>query len=78
MRHDGGNLPVEEVQDPVMNAARRSAKLMDSIAQEVRLGPPQFMAKFAKPFDPDEDLVFRMGGQSLNQLRNGAEPSSSR
>jgi len=59
----GGNLLMEKVQDPIMNAARCGAKLVDSVAQEIRLRPTQLVAPFAKPFDPDENLVSRMHGQ---------------
>ena len=78
MRQDGGNLLMEEVQDPVMNAARCCPKPVDPVTQEVRFWPAQFVAQFPQPFDPDEALSLAWVGSSRNQLTNGTEPSSSR
>jgi hypothetical protein len=78
VRHYDGNLLMEEVKDPVLNAARRGAKLIDSIAQEVRLGRRSSWPSSRSRSSLTSTLSFAWAGSSLNQLTNGAEPFSSR
>ena len=51
---------MKEIQYPVVNATRAGSKLVDPIAQEIGLRSTQLMTKFAKPFDPDQNLVLCM------------------
>src|ERR1039457_5264541 len=57
VRHPRCERRVEEAQDPVMTSSKTDPQFVDSVAQEVRFGPPQFVAHLAHPLQPEVALV---------------------
>jgi hypothetical protein len=53
---------MEEVQDPVVNASQADPQFVDPVAQEVRFGPPQFVAHLAQSLQPEVALVLHLRG----------------
>jgi hypothetical protein len=58
MSHNGHYSTVEEIQDPVMNTLQTHPQFMNSISQQIRFRPPEFMSQFAQPFQPKK--AFRL------------------
>jgi len=52
MSHDRRNRTVEEIENPVVDALQTRAEFVDSIPQQIRLRPPQFVPQFAEPVHP--------------------------
>jgi hypothetical protein len=78
VRDHGRHRAMEEVQDPVMNASRAGAQLLDAVSQEVRFGTTQFVAHLAQTFQPEVALSCTFAGNLSNHSMNGHDPSSSR
>jgi hypothetical protein len=57
VRDHGRIRAVEEVQDPLMNPSQANAQFVDAVAQEVRLGSMQFVARLAQAFQPKVAFV---------------------
>jgi len=49
--------PVEEVQDPVVNASKAYPQFVDSVAQKIRFGSTQLVAQLAEPLQSEVALV---------------------
>ena len=56
VRYDRRHRTVEGIEDSVLDALQTRAEFLDSILQQVRLRPPQFMPQFRQPFHPQEAL----------------------
>ena len=54
---------ISDAQNPVLKPLKTDAKLVDSISQEVGLGPAQFVPHLAQPLQPDKALVLCFSGQ---------------
>ena len=55
-----------------MNALKADPELVNSIAQKVGLGPPQFVAHFTQPLQSQEALVLDFCGQCSEPLQEWA------
>ena len=55
-----------------MNSSKTDPEFVDSIAQEVRFGPPQFVAHLAQPLQPEVALILNLRGQFTEPLQERA------
>jgi hypothetical protein len=74
---------MEEIENPVMDALQTRTEFVDSIPQQIRLRPPQFVPQFAEPLHPQKAfrlylyrqlLVFGILSQSIRNLAKNARP----
>ena len=72
MRHNCRNRTVEEIQDPAVDTLPAGTQFVDSIPQQIRLRPPQFVTQFAEPFHPQKALRLGFYRQLLDPLQEGA------
>jgi len=70
--HNRRHCTVEEIENPVMDALQASAEFVDSIPQQVRLRPPQFMPQFAQPFHPQKALRLHLYRKFIEPLQERA------
>lgn len=68
MRDHRRDRSVKEVQDPVVNSSKADTQFVNSVAQEVRLGPPEFVAHLAQPLQTKVALVLYFGWQTVEPL----------
>ena len=54
---------MEELQNPVVDSLEADAKLVNAVAQEVGLGPSQFVAHRTEALQSDVALVLHFHGQ---------------
>ena len=70
--HNRRHRTVEEIENPVMDALQARAEFVDSIPQQVRLRPPQFMPQFAQPFHPQKALRLHLYRKFIEPLQERA------
>src|ERR1035437_3578321 len=70
--HNRRHRTVEEIENPVMDALQARAEFVDSIPQQVRLRPPQFMPPFAQPPHPQKALSFHLDRKFTQPLQERA------
>ena len=59
---------LEKIQYPMVNSSQADAQFVDPIAQEIRFGPPQFVAHFTKWFQTQVALVLYLPWQTIELL----------
>jgi len=69
-------VPWKKYKDSVVNALKANPEFINPIAQKVGLGPPQFVAHFTQPLQPQEALVLDLCGQSAEPRQEWARSSS--
>src|SRR5690348_10333492 len=63
---------MEEVQHPVLNSLDAAPQLVNPVPQEVRFGPPKFMAHLAQPLQTKVTLVLYFHRQFVELLHERA------
>src|ERR1700722_2418113 len=63
---------VEEIENPVMDTLQARAEFVDSIPQQVRLWPSQFIPEFAQPFHPQKALRLHLYREFIEPFQERA------
>ena len=72
--YQGGNLLMEKVRDPIMNAPRCGAKLVDSVRRKSASGRRSSWPSSRSRSILTRTLSLACRGNPVNQSTNGAEP----
>jgi len=67
--HNRRDPAVEKIENPEMDAPQTRTEFVDSIPQQIRLGPPQLVPHLAETLHPHEALVLRLYGQPHNPIQ---------
>jgi hypothetical protein len=68
MRNNRCDVSVKEVQDAVLNVPSFGSKFVNSIPQQIRFGPAQFVPQFGKTFDLYNTLVSCLFFQAIHPV----------
>jgi len=60
--------PWKKYSDPVVNSSKAAPQFVDSVAQDIRFGPTQFVAHLAQPLQPEAALVLCLRRQFVEPL----------
>src|SRR5262249_34233626 len=71
VRKNGSDVPMKEVEHPVIDSLKPHAKLVNAIPEVVGLGPSELVAKFAKSLNLYSALVLDLSGQSVEPFKKG-------
>jgi len=77
-----GDIPtMKKVKYPIIDVAKRGSQFINTIAQQISFGPPQFVAQLDQAANANHALGIRLRTprpQIFSHSHTGAEPSASR